>query len=113
MKPLKSEKHHWWPRCVSTYWRAEDGKVGRINPNGYIVRSWPENFGVIRNAHHIKLDHRNERPSPWDTSFEKEFDKADRNFPAVIEWLASLTHPTKSDRRFAEQSASDDQIFII
>jgi hypothetical protein len=114
MKPLKSEKHHWWPRCVSTYWRGDDGKVGRIEPTGHIVRSWPENFGVIRNAHHIKLDHAKERPSPWDTSFEKEFDKADRGFPAIIEWLSGLTHPASAaDDRFAEQASSDDQITAL
>jgi putative addiction module component (TIGR02574 family) len=28
MPKLKSERHHWWPRCVSAHWAAEDGTTG-------------------------------------------------------------------------------------
>ena len=50
MKPLKSEKHHWWPRCVSIHWRAADGTVARVDPTGRIVRSTPEKFGSLKTA---------------------------------------------------------------
>lgn len=114
MKPLKSEKHHWWPRCVSSHWRADDGTVARMDPTGRIVRSSPEKFGVITNAHHIKLDHRANRPSPWDSSFEREFDRADGGFPALINWLARLNQAGDSPfGRFTEQTATDDQLTAL
>lgn len=114
MPSLKSEKHHWWPRCVSNHWVADDGKVARIDPTGRIVRSNPENFGVISNGHHIKLDHANDQPTVWDTSFEREFDRADGGFPGLIEWLSSLVHPHNARHgRFAEQPAEDHQITTL
>jgi hypothetical protein len=112
MPKLKSEKHHWWPRCVSRLWKAEDGKVGRITPDGQIRRASPEQFGVIGNGHHIKL---HKEPGQWtkfDHSFEKEFDDADGQFPKIIEWLGSLKHPA-SDPQFVEQQATDDQLLQL
>ena len=114
MKPLKSEKHHWWPRCVSIHWRAADGTVARVDPTGRIVRSTPEKFGVIRNGHHIKLDYASSGPTVWDTSFEREFDKADGAFPALIEWLLGLAQSDNSPHgRFTEQAAGDHQIAAL
>lgn len=49
--------------------------TGRMAPDGKVVRSNPQQFGVIRNAHHIKLGKAPEESSVWDSSFEGEFDK--------------------------------------
>jgi hypothetical protein len=61
-----------------------------LQPDGTIKRSTPANFGVIGNGHHIKLSNNPNESSPWDESFEKEFQKADGNFPEVIDWLDDL-----------------------
>lgn len=87
---LKSERHHWWPKSLSQFWKNEGGTVGWINPSGNIVRSPPDKFGVIKNAHHIKLSKDPAVYSPWDESFEAQFNAADSAFPRLIEWLSSI-----------------------
>jgi len=117
MSKLKSERHHWWPTCVSAYWAAEDGKTGWIKPNGRCVRIPPKELGVIGNAHHIKLGPHPGGSTCWDTSFENEFDVADASFPHVISWLECLAHefvPHQGLRdRFLAQSAADDQLRLL
>lgn len=90
MGKLKSERHHWWPESVSRHWADQEGKVFWLRPDGEIVRSTPNNFGVIGNGHHIKLSNDPSMPSPWDESFESAFQEADSNFPSVIKWLSGL-----------------------
>lgn len=111
MARLKSEKHHWWPRCVSRHWVGDDRMTGRMAPDGKVVRSNPQQFGVIRNAHHIKLGKAPEESSVWDSSFEGEFDKADGSFPMLLDWLMSVEH----DRAgvFEPKEATDDQISTL
>src|SRR5216117_1802369 len=117
MPKLKSERHHWWPRCVSGRWAAEDGTTGWIKPDGSCIRVPPKELGLIGNAHHIKLGRHPGDSTDWDTSFEDEFDAADCNFPAVISWLESLKHEFMLHRelreRFLAQSASDDQLRLL
>ena len=117
MPKLKSERHHWWPRCVSAHWAGEDGKTGWIKPDGTCIRVPPKKLGRIGNAHHIKLSRNPEDSTPWDTSFENEFDTADSNFPAIISWIESLKHDFISSQelrdRFLSQPATDDQIRML
>ena len=114
MPKLKSERHHWWPRCVSAHWVAADGTTGWIKPDGSCIRIPPKELGQISNAHHIKLSRQPGDSTPWDTSFEDEFDSADSNFPAVVSWIESLKHefvPHLSLRnRFQAQPATDGQL---
>lgn len=85
---LKSEGHHWWPKSLSRYWANEDGVVHQLFWDGRVVpQTNPKNFGVITNAHHIKLG---DAPTVWDQSFEKHFGSADSAFPGIVEWLGSL-----------------------
>lgn len=112
MSKLKSARHHWWPQCVSVRWAAEDGKTGWLRPDGACTRVRPDSLGAIGNGHHIKLGDRGE-PTPWDTSFEDEFDDADNRFPAVISWLESLDRrltagPRLQDRFLPEAAAHDE-----
>ncbi len=113
MPKLKSARHHWWPECVSSHWVASDAKTGWIRPDGTVIRVPPGQLGRIRNAHHIKLGDRGV-PTPWDRSFENEFNDADSWFPAVISWLSGLERRFLSGRRrqerFVSQSASDDEL---
>lgn len=92
MAKLKSERHHWWPECVSEHWADAGGGVHWLSPAGKIRRATPNNFGVIGNGHLIKLGDDPAVGSCWDTSFEREFQMADNNFPRVIDWLNSLDH---------------------
>ena len=89
MAKLKSERHHWWPVCVSRHWAGDDGRTGWLKPDGSFTRIPPARLGVIGNGHHIKLG-RNDEDSVWDQSFERVFDRADAAFPELIKWLEGL-----------------------
>lgn len=114
---LKSACHHWWPRCVSAHWAAEDGTTGWIKPDSTCIRLPPKQLGQIGNAHHIKLGKKRGDATTWDTSFEGEFDRADGNFPSVISWLQSLQSEFRSDLglrdRFLPQPAENDQLRLL
>lgn len=116
MARLKSALHHWWPRCVSSRWAAEDGTTGWIRPDGTCKRLPPHHLGVLRDGHHIRLGDRG-ASTHWDSSFENEFDRADSNFPSVISWLEGRGRtyvPAPHFReRFVEQPAADEQIRLL
>ena len=97
MGKLKSERHHWWPECVSSHWKNEQGCVHWLSPDGTEKVLPPKNCGLIGNGHHVKLGAPGEA-TVWDHSFEAEFQLADSNFPVVVEWLKSIEF---SDRRGA------------
>ena len=114
MAKLKSERHHWWPECVSEHWADPDGGVHWLLPDGEVRKTAPGNLGVIGNGHQIKLSNRAVETHPWDTSFEPEFDRADSNFPGLIRWLDALerTDPPFSGplgARITPVSAEDSQ----
>lgn len=117
MPKLKTERHHWWPRCVSRFWAAADGRTGWIKPDGSEIRVPPEKLGMIGNGHHIKLGNTPGSETLWDTSFESEFNVADSNFPSVISWLETLNRKPIANRdlrqRFAPQAATDEQLRML
>jgi hypothetical protein len=84
--PIKPEQHHWWPESLSALWAGQDGKVTRLAWDGSEVSSTPDNFGKIKNAHHIIFG----KDNPWNASFERDFGKADTHFNQLCEWLCSL-----------------------
>lgn len=86
---LKTELHHWWPKSLSKFWEDEEGCATQIRPDGHVTRSPPSNFGAITNAHHIKLA----KESPWNSSFEQSFNRADSVFPSIVERLSILDTP--------------------
>ena len=113
MTNLKSAQHHWWPRCVSRHWVDSDGKVGRIEPGGRVIRVPPHKLGSIGNGHHGKLSNKaGLNTTAWDFTFEQEFANADGRFTDVISWLSSLKHaPSVGNAvgdRFRAQPATDD-----
>lgn len=114
MAKIKSERHHWWPECVSDFWKDDEGQTHWIWPDGTIKRMPPKNLGVIGNGHHIKLGNNGES-TPWDECFEPVFQKADANFPAVINWLDGLDRVARPDAcdqtsRFLAQPCTDEMI---
>ncbi len=70
------------------------------------------------NGHFIKLGNDPAVGSPWDSSFEAEFQSADNDFPRVIDWLSSLDRcDPPLDRpvgtRILPQSAEDQQFSTL
>jgi hypothetical protein len=61
-----------------------------MRPDGETTCTTPNNFGVIGNGHFIKFGSDPTEPTSWDENFEPEFQRADDNFPAVIDWLDTL-----------------------
>jgi hypothetical protein len=90
MGKLKSERHHWWPECVSARWVNADGGTHWIRPDGATTCTTPNNFGVIGNGHFIKMGDDPAESTPWDENFEREFQHADESFPALIDWMDRL-----------------------
>lgn len=90
MAKLKRANHHWWPECVSERWADNDGKVTRVTPEGSATPAPPNQFGAIGDGHHIKLGEERGEGSPWDMSFETQFDRADRTFSGLLNWLDDL-----------------------
>lgn len=114
----KSERHHWWPECVSQHWQDESGGLHWLLPDGAVRSSTPRNFGVVTNGHFIKLGQTPGEETVWDQNFEPIFARADDSFPKVIEWLQSLDRrPGPDDRlhegRFYGQQATDDKLRLL
>lgn len=112
---MKSQRHHWWPEAASQFWKdPEDGGTGWLRPDGTVKRVLPKSLGAITNGHAVKWGKDPDDTSPWDASFEKEFDRADSDFPAVITWLESLGRIDQPDAakadRFLALKSTDAEI---
>jgi hypothetical protein len=108
-----SKKHHWWPICVSHFWKGADGRVTRLSPNGGSLRQNPKEFGVIKYGHSIRLSHNPNERTVWDYNFEDEFQRADDSFPHVIRWLEGLKREDRTDtldltKRFLPQEIPEE-----
>ena len=117
MTKIKAANHHWWPICVSKHWREENGLINRIQPNGRLSKGPPKKSGLIKDGHNIKLKQGEDSSSPFDTSFEDEFDIADSNFPNVIKWLENLVYTSKFDDhledRFIPQTCTKEDLDML
>lgn len=85
-KPVPGQKHHWFPEALSKAWTGEDGKVARTNVRGHTRRFHPGGVGYKPDSHNVLWD----GGSPWDSTFEPDFDAADNAFPATIRWLQTV-----------------------
>lgn len=115
MAKAKSERHHWWPECLSDFWKDESGCVTWIQPDGKTVRSPPKNFGVIGNGHFVKFGSLPLQSTPWDDNFEREFQRADDNFSRIVEQLNSFRQEdrtTKFSRRERYVPVAADEVFV-
>lgn len=112
MQRMKSERHHWWPVCVSRRWGDENGGVTWLLPTGEERRLRHDAHGVIYNGHFIKLGAVANEVTELDQNFEPVFGDADSSFTYVIDWLERLDFAPPSVRgfecRFVPQTASDD-----
>lgn len=87
---IKTAKHHWWPETLSSYWADEEGGVTWLRPDGTSIKSPPKRFGAIKDGHTIRMGNVPGEESVWDSSFEKDFDKADESFHRVLSWINEL-----------------------
>jgi hypothetical protein len=85
-KPIPGEEHHWFPKALAQAWTGDDGRVARTNVRGHTRRLFPKGLGYKPDHHNVLFD----GGSPWDTTFEPDFDAADNAFPAVIRWLEAV-----------------------
>ncbi|MEZ5649454.1 MAG: hypothetical protein R3E87_02785 [Burkholderiaceae bacterium] len=93
---IEGERHHWWPKSLSQNWGDEAGLIGRISSQGKVAKAVPGNLAVIRDGHNfIPARAQNKSPSPWDHTFEQEFDRSDSSFPGVIQLLRDLVESHK------------------
>lgn len=117
MTKIKTAYHHWWPICVSKHWRDENELINRIQPNGKLSKGPSKKSGLIKDAHNIKLKQGEDSSSPFDTSFEDEFDIADSNFPNVIKWLENLMYTFKFNDhlecRFVPQTCTKEDLDML
>lgn len=81
---ISGERHHWWPKSLSRFWTDEKGLISRIDAGGKISRSTPTATARISDGHNLRLG------SPWDITFEQEFDRPDSSFSPVVALLESL-----------------------
>lgn len=111
-KNLKLAQHHWWPRTLSMLCADSGGYMRRLSPDDGVVRSRLENFGTVKNAHHIKLGEP-EFSSAWDETFEPKFEAPDSVTWSLVCWLESLTNPLlfeplPLEQRIAPAVATDE-----
>jgi hypothetical protein len=117
MGKVRAELHHWWPRCVSSFWKNADGKVSWLLPNGEVKSAPPSAFGAIRDGHSIKFHVGSKEGSIWDCSFEAAFSAADNAFPQTIAWAEKLKPTLQIEKklgdRFSAQEVSDSQLRML
>lgn len=89
--PIPGEKHHWFPKALAKAWLGPDGLVGRTNSRGRSKRWHPSAIGYTPDNHNVLF----EGGSPWDSTYEPQFDVADNALPEMAGWLETLRrdHP--------------------
>lgn len=111
---MKSERHHWWPRALSKRWEDESGCVHWILPSGELRRVPSKELGAIRNGHHLKLSKTPGVSTPWDESFEHEFQSADNGLNSIVNWLEGLRYEPLLDlplqQRFVPEHADEGMV---
>lgn len=113
-KYVKGERHHWWPESLSQYWVNSRGVINRISTTSEIIQARPNKFAKISDGHNTQFS----GPSPWDSTFENEYDNADSNFPTVVDWLGELTQMhqdrlSKPDDVHSHHQCTDKQFGLI
>lgn len=117
MTKIKAANHHWWPICVSKHWKDESELVNRIQPNGKLSKGPPKKSGLFKDGHNIKIKQGGDSSSPFDTSFEDDFEIADSNFPNVIKWLENLIYTSRFndhlEDRFVPQTCTKEDLDML
>lgn len=94
-KPIPGQKHHWFPKALAKGWADPKGRIWRTNSRGHSRRRHPSAMGYVPDNHNLL----SEGGSPWDSTFEPDFDTADNAFPAVVRWLESIKEDHSGEER--------------
>lgn len=102
-KPIPGQKHHWFPKALARAWLGSDGLVGRTNSRGRSRRWHPSAIGYTPDNHNVLF----EGGSPWDSTYEPQFDVADNALPEVTRWLETLRREHPVGQRVRGVAVSD------
>ncbi len=107
----RGEKHHWWPKSLSQFWKDEEGLVNRMDSRGEVIRSQPKEFAHIKNGHNFIVS----GGSVWESTIEQDFDLADRNMRNVVKNLESFREWNYFEKRydFAIQEEDDQSLNLL
>ncbi|WP_143255457.1 DUF4238 domain-containing protein [Brevundimonas sp. ZS04] len=103
-RPIPGQKHHWFPKVMAKAWVDSEGKVSRTNSRSFTTQKHPSAVGYYPDHHNILSD----GGSPWDSTFEPDFDDADNAFPKVIGWLDEIASSHPSGKRIGGVTISSE-----
>lgn len=96
---------HWWPKGLQRLWVNQEGYVSCIKPTGEVdqksLSKRSKGFAHKRGGHKITLEN-----SPWNHTFEPEFDECDNNGPPILKHLGEKL-PGKDQELFDLVSESN------
>lgn len=80
---------HWWPKGLQRLWADPEGYISRVRPSSTIERRKPpkgpkKGFAHKRGGHRLTFG-----DSPWNHTFEPEFDEIDNVGPPELRELSS------------------------
>jgi|GEM_PF-2556254 len=83
---------HWWPKGLQRLWVNQEGYVSRIKPSGEVDKKSLSNKRSAGFAHKIGGHKMTFGTSPWNHTFEPDFDEVDNNGPPILKRIAEKLH---------------------
>lgn len=87
---VKTTADHWWPKGLQRLWVDQDGYVSLINPCGEVKPAKPPKkgsgktgFAHKRGGHKVQFG-----VSPWNHTFEPDFNEIDNAGPPILNCIA-------------------------
>ena len=80
---------HWWPKGIQRLWADPDGYISRVKPSSGVEKRKPPKRGSKKGFAHKRGGHRVVfGVSPWNHTFEPDFDEIDNKAPPVLGGMA-------------------------
>ena len=89
-----SKNHHWWPRCVSKYWRDNEENVNGVNSDDTPIRPSKRRKKIGSDEHWLTVFEKGSEFWP-EEKIEFLFDQSDNDFPRILSELESLSKDTR------------------
>lgn len=85
---VRTTADHWWPKGLQRLWADSDGYVSCINPSNEVdkrkaPRGSKKGFAQKRGGHRLVFG-----LSPWNHTFESEFEEIDNAGPPILRCMA-------------------------